>query len=181
MGQACSGSGSKSTEKNKEKIDKNKPSELRPVQLATRPVAVKASKQAEAVALNAANNPHENHANSTLAPNKHSSGVLSVGQLMVQLTTGGRKTSSQQQQRSHHDEITYNVEVLQHIPTTVETLIYPSISMFYLIHILLYLCLILYIFYPSMTYLIYIMLYLCLILFISCSIYVLYYLYSIHL
>ena len=122
MGQACSGSGSKSTEKNKEKIDKNKPSELRPVQLATRPVAVKASKQAAAAALNAANNPHENPANSTLAPNKHSSGVLSVGQLMVQLTTGGRKTSSQQHLRSHHDEITYNVEVLQHIPTTVMTL-----------------------------------------------------------
>ena len=117
MGQACSGSGSKTTEKNKEKTDKNnKSSEPRPVQLATRPLAVKASKQAAAAALNTANNhnnPNENLSNGTLVPTKQSSGVLSVGQLMVQLTGGGRKTSSQQQQqhRPHHDEITYNVEV----------------------------------------------------------------------
>ena len=112
MGHACSGS--KSTEKSKDKTDKTKQSAPRVVQLATRPVAVKASKQAAAEALITANNNHNHNDNppngTSSSPTKHSSGVLSVGQLMVQFT-GGRKHANARNQRPHHDEITYNVEV----------------------------------------------------------------------
>ena len=110
MGQACSGS--KTTGKSQDKTDKSKQSAPREVQLATRPVAVKASKQAAAAALITANNNsnNENQPSGTKSPKRRASGVLSVGQLMVQLA-GGRKNASQNN-RPHHDEITYNVEVL---------------------------------------------------------------------